>query len=99
MQLHMIEFDGTTFGMPVQNPSAFRRLKKNIFKHKFLRWGAWRTKCCVLASDLAEVMGEAGWHVSERKLMEWVRWGDSDWYWVFYGEQIKPIVGPAFIFN
>lgn len=97
-QLYMVEFDGTTFGMEVQNSEAFKRMKKNIFKHMFWRRGYPRYKLCVKASDLAAVMGEAGWHVSEPKLMERVRWDDT-WYWVYYGEPIKQALGPYLFFN
>ena len=31
---------------------------------------------CVRAADVAAVMGEAGWLVSERQTMETIRWGD-----------------------
>ena len=80
MDLHMREFDGTTFGMSVEASSpAFKRMKKNAFTGKVIPRGSFveRTVRCVRASDVAAVMGPAGWLVSERQEMETIRWGND----------------------
>ena len=80
MDLHMKQFDGTTFGMAVAASSpAFRRMKKNSFNRKMALHGGIieRTVRCVRAADVAAVMGDAGWLVSEGRYMEPIRWGDD----------------------
>ena len=80
MDLHMRQFDGITFGMAVESSSpAFRRMKKNAFNRKMALYGGIikRTVRCVRAADVAAVMGEAGWLVSEGRYMETIRWGDD----------------------
>lgn len=80
MDLHMKEFDGTTFGMSVAASSpAFRRMKKNAFTGTVTPSDRItpRTVRCVRAADVAAVMGEAGWLVSEGRHMETIRWGDD----------------------
>ena len=69
MELHMKEFDGTTFGMCVKASSlAFRRMKKNAYRAKITPHGSHfeRTAWCVKASDVAASMGEAGWLACKR---------------------------------
>lgn len=81
MDLHMREFNGTTFGMSVEASSpAFRRMKKNAFTSRIKPRGSWveRTVRCVRAADVAAVMGQAGWLVSEGHYMETIRWGNDD---------------------
>ena len=81
MDLHMVMFDGTTFGMSVEASSpAFRRMKRNAFTGRVTphRSRIERDARCVLAADVAAVMGQAGWLVSERREMETIRWGDND---------------------
>lgn len=81
MDLHMKEFDGTTFGMSVEASSpAFRRMKKNAFNGKVKPHGSWieRTVRCVRAADVAAVMGDAGWLVRELQCMETIRWGSNE---------------------
>lgn len=80
MDLHMKEFDGTTFGMSVESSSpAFRRMKKNAFTATVIPAGRRIPKAvrCVRAADVAAVMGKAGWLVSEGRYMETIRWGDD----------------------
>ena len=80
MDLHMRQFDGTTFGMSVEASSpAFRRMKKNVFTGKVKLYGGRleKTVRCVRAADVAAVMGCAGWLVSERRVMETIRWGNN----------------------
>ena len=80
MDLHMKQFDGTTFGMAVAASSpAFRRMKKNSFNRKMALHGGIieRTVRCARAADVAAVMGDAGWLVSEGRYMETIRWGDD----------------------
>ncbi len=90
MDLHMKMFDGTTFGMPVEASSpAFRRMKKNAFNRKMALYGGIieRTVRCVRAADVAAVMGQAGWLVSERQEMETIRWGnDETEHYIIYEE-------------
>ena len=90
IDLHMKEFDGTTFGMPLEASSpAFRRLKRNVFTRKITLHGGWvkRTVRCVRAADVAAVMGPAGWLVSERREMETIHWGnDETEYYIIYKE-------------
>lgn len=80
MDLHMRQFDGITFGMAVEASSpAFRRMKKNAFNRKMALYGGIieRIVRCVWAADVAAVMGDAGWLVSEGRYMETIRWGDD----------------------
>ena len=109
MNLHMRQFDGLTFGMPVDASSpAFKRMKRNTFTRKMKPRGfihkcpvgsdgvvidpgilvltgevalmtrkmkprgscVEQTVHCVQASDVAAVMGEAGWLVRELQCME-----------------------------
>lgn len=86
--LHMREFDGTTFGMSVETSStAFKRMKRNAFTGEIMRcYGLFKqTVRCVRAADLAAVMGEVGWLVSEERCMETIRWGnDPTEYHIIY---------------
>ena len=90
MDLHMREFSGTTFGMSVEASSpAFKRMKRNAFTAKIKPRGSWveRTVRCVRATDVAAVMGQAGWLVSESRCMETIRWGNDDTeYYIIYEE-------------
>ena len=90
MDLHMRQFDGTTFGMSIAASSpAFRQMKKNVFTGKVTPHGSCieRTVRCVRAADVAEVMGHAGWLVSGRREMETIRWGnDETEYYIIYKE-------------
>lgn len=88
MHLHMRQFDGITFGMEVQNPVAFKKMKKNVFYGEVKPKGWSRTikALCVRAQDLAAVMGMAGWLVSEGHYMQTVSWGDSGDHYVIYDE-------------
>ena len=90
MDFHMREFDGTTFGMSVSaSDPAFRRMKKNSFTGKVKPHGKFfeRTVRCVRAVDVAAVMGEAGWLVSELRCMETIRWGnEATEHYIIYEE-------------
>ena len=93
MDLHMKEFDGTTFGMSVQaSDPAFRRMKKNAFSGKVVPhgWHHERTARCVHAADVAAVMGPCGWLVSEGRYMETIRWGsDGVEHYIIYEKELK----------
>lgn len=88
MDLHMREFNGMTFGMPVVVSSpAFKRMKRNAFTGKVTPHGSRieRTVRCVRAADVSAVMGQAGWLVSEGRYMETIRWGnDKTEYYIIY---------------
>lgn len=87
MDLHMVQFIGTTFGMNVSgNTVAFRQMKKNVFKAEVKLQHRTLTKKmnCVKSKDLAAIMGDAGWLVSEQKCMKTVQWGDSDVHYIVY---------------
>ena len=90
MDLHMREFDGTTFGMSVEVSSpAFRRMKRNAFIGEIMRCrGLFKQSVrCVRATVVAAVMGEAGWLVSELRCMETIRWGNGGTeYYIIYEE-------------
>ena len=44
-----------------------------------------QTVRCVRAADVAAVMGQAGWLVSEGHYMETIRWGNDDTeYYIIY---------------
>ena len=90
MDLHLREFDGTTFGMSVEASSpAFKRMKRNAFTGEIVRCrGLFKqTVRCVRAADVAAVMGQAGWLVSEGRYMETIRWGNDDTeYYIIYEE-------------
>ncbi len=93
MDLHMVMFDGTTFGMSVEASSpAFKRMKRNAFTGKVIpsQRTFERTVRCVRAADVAAVMGHAGWLVSERREMETIRWGDNETeHYIIYEEGEK----------
>lgn len=93
MDLHLREFDGTTFGMSVDASSpAFKRMKRNAFTGEIMRCrGLFKqTIRCVRAADVAAVMGEAGWLVSELRCMETIRWGnDRTEYLSFTRKEVK----------
>ena len=86
----MREFGGTTFGMSVAASSpAFKRMKRNAFTSRIKPRGGWveRAVRCVRAADVATVMGQAGWLVSEERAMETIRWGDDNTeYYIIYEE-------------
>ena len=90
MDLHMREFDGMTFGMSVSaSDPTFRQMKKNAFTGKVKPRGRFfeRTVRCVRAVDVAAVMGEAGWLVSELRCMETIRWGnEATEHYIIYEE-------------
>lgn len=90
MDLHMREFDGTTFGMSVEASSpGFKRMKRNAFTGEIVRCGGLfkQTVRCVRAADVAAVMGQAGWLVRELRCMETIRWGNDDTeYYIIYEE-------------
>lgn len=89
MDLHLKEFDGTTFGMSVEASSpAFKRMKRNAYTGKVTphRWHFSRTVRCVKASDVAATMGEAGWLVSEIKCMSTIRWGSEVEHYIIYDQ-------------
>lgn len=91
MDLHMREFDGTTFGMSVSaSSSAFKRMKRNAFTGRVTPHGSHfeRTVRCVRAADVAAVMGPVGWLVSEAREMETIRWGtDPIEHYIIYEEE------------
>ncbi len=93
MELHLKEFDGTTFGMSVKASSpAFKRMKKNAFTGKVTPhgWHHERTARCVRAADVTAVMGPCGWLVSEGQYMETIRWDGSDVeHYIIYDEEMK----------
>lgn len=89
MHLHMTQFDGTTFGMSVNgNSPAFRRMKKNIFTADVkLHSRCFLKKMrCVKSKDLAAVMCECGWQITEKKCMETVQWDGSDEHYIDYSD-------------
>ncbi len=94
MDLHLKQFDGTTFGMSVEaSAPSFRRMKKNAFTRKVTPHGSSfeRTVRCVRAVDVAAVMGRAGWLVSEGRYMETIRWDDDTTeYYIIYEEGGNP---------
>ena len=67
-------------------------MKKNVFTGKVTPHGSCieRTVRCVRAADVAEVMGHAGWLVSERREMETIHWSnDETEYYIIYEEGEK----------
>lgn len=49
-----------------------------------------QTVRCVRAADVAAVMGQAGWLVSEGRYMETIRWdNDETEYYIIYEEGEK----------
>lgn len=91
MDLHMRQFNGMTFGMPVNaSDPDFRRMKRNIFTGKVKPTGRSfeQTVRCVRAADVAAVMGDAGWLVSELQCMETIRWGNNpEEFYIIYEER------------
>lgn len=86
--LHMREFSGTTFGMEAQSPTALRTLKKKVYYGEITPkgWSRPVKRRCVEAKYVAAVMGQAAWLVTEKRLMETVRWDDSGDIYIFYKE-------------
>lgn len=87
-ELHMKEFSGTTFGMEVQNPAAFKILKKNI-TYAYVKPQGWSREVkrrVVPAKYVAAVMGQAAWLVSELRLMESLWWEDSGDIFITYDD-------------
>lgn len=93
MDLHMKQFDGTTFGMSVQaSDPAFKRMKKDAFTGKVVPrgWHHEKTARCVRAADVAAVMGHAGWLISEKKCMETIRWdSDGTEHYIIYEKELE----------
>ncbi len=92
MDLHMREFDGTTFGMDVQSATAFRIMKKHVYYGEVTPrgWHHPTKRLCVPAKYVAAVMGEAAWLVSEGRYMETIRWGDSAEHYIIYENEEEP---------
>lgn len=84
--LRMVQFDGTTFGMDVQNAVAFRALKKNISYGEITPrgWHHSTKRRIIPAKYVAAVMGEAAWLITENRCMETVRWEDSGELYIVY---------------
>lgn len=89
MDIHMREFDGTTFGMDA-DAKALRNLKKKAYYGEVKPRGYFRPvkRLCVLARYVAAAMGEAAWLVSEKHLMETIRWGDGPEYYIIYDREV-----------
>ena len=89
MELHMREFDGTTFGMDVQNSLAFRNLKKHVFYGEVKPAGRHLSvkRLCIPAKYVAAVMGPAAWLVTEERCMETVRWKNSAEHYIIYDSE------------
>lgn len=90
MDLHMREFDGTTFGMEAQNAATLRTLKKQVFYGEVTPhgWSRPTKRLCVPAKYVAAVMGPVGWLVTEKRCMETIRWGDSAEHYIVYEDNI-----------
>lgn len=67
--LHAIEFDGTTFGMEIENGTTpYHKFKSMVKIEKVInKFGAETYKPTVPYLFLAAIMREAHWLVSERK--------------------------------
>lgn len=92
MELHMREFDGTTFGMIAQGTAAaIRSLKKSVIRGEVTPkgWSHPTKRLCVPAKCVAAVMGEAAWLVNEGHYMETVRWDDSGEHYIIYDDEEK----------
>lgn len=68
-QLHAVEFDGTAFGMSVDTSTeAYKRLKKSVITEEAVTGFRNRVRIkTVPYLNLAAIMQEAHWLVSERK--------------------------------
>ena len=88
MDLHMRRFDGITFGMESQNAAGLRALKKKVFFAEVTPRGYSHPvkRLCVPAKAVAAVMGQCAWLVSELRVMETLRFGDSPEYYIVYEE-------------
>lgn len=91
MDLHMVLFGGTTFGVSgiKGTTPAWRRMKKNISCRDITPNRITRKALCVDADDLAAVLDTIdglGWHVREHWIKT-VRWNDSPTYYVYYKNQ------------
>lgn len=83
--LRMVQFDGLTIGMDVQDAAAFRALKKNISYGEITPRG-WHhsTKRRIIPAEyVAAVMGEEAWLITDRYI-ETVRWEDSGEIYIIY---------------
>lgn len=84
--LSLVQFDGITFGMDVQDAAAFRRLKKNI-SYREITPQDWRypiKRKFIPAKYVAAVMGDAAWLVTKNHCMKTVRWNDSGEIYIVY---------------
>ena len=87
--MQQFQINSTLYLPEFPSAPAFRRMKKNVFTGKVTPHGSCieRTVRCVRAADVAEVMGHAGWLVSERREMETIHWGnDETEYYIIYKE-------------
>lgn len=67
-------------------------MKKDAFTGKVVPrgWHHEKTARCVLAADVAAVMGPAGWLVSELRCMETIRWGsDGTEHYIIYEKELE----------
>lgn len=87
--IHMREFDGTTFGMDA-DAKALRNLKKKAYYGEVKPSGRLLhvKRLCVPARYVAAAMGKAAWLVSEKHLMETIRWGDGPEYYIIYADEV-----------
>lgn len=77
---------GTTFGMDVDGIRAARVLKKARHITRVNRWGTTIVELAIDAPQVASLMGEAAWLVTELQDFTHIQIDDSPKYLVIYPE-------------
>ena len=85
MDIHMREFDGTTFGMDA-DAKALRNLKKKAYYGEVVPHGYIHPikRLCLPAKSVAAVMRECAWQITDGRYMETIQWGDEPEYYIIY---------------
>lgn len=88
-RLRGYNWDGTTFGMDVDGKRAAAVLKKAEYRDVPSRYSsATRKRLCIPWNQVASLMGDAAWLVTERRAFEYVQFDDDDYkYTVLYPEK------------
>lgn len=87
-RLHAVTRDGTTFGMEVDGVHARRVINKAEYK-EVRRSFSTTMRLCIPANQIASLMGEAAWLVTEKQDFVSVSFDDDPYqYTVIYPETL-----------
>ena len=88
--LHAITKSGTTFGMEVDGVRARNVINKAEYREISTPWGTTVHRLCIQASQVASLMREAAWLVTEKQDFVEVMFDDDPTrYVVIYPEGTK----------